>query len=264
MSGKNDIAGMVVIGGIGLLGYYFLRQSGSVVPRVGGGSIAPPIVNELRKIGEKKEDTGKGTTIIKLPEQSVTFPSLGTSDFSKLLEKLIIKKPGESSKVSKKETKKEQKSTKTIDYTQPSAASWAQFTQEVWGAKPGEWSASQGGIVATFSEIQKFGMPRSYLEWLKYPYSVPAAKKEVERKETIGIFGEPGEMLKAPKSLLKEPAKKETKKEFPSTPIKPYTYAKKSTSKSTTKKKKKIVDKPPDLPGGHWVRSGNGWTWVRD
>jgi len=255
------ITDAIVLGGVAVAGYMVMKNTGG-----GGTSPVRYITRVPRTISPVEKPVTKEPQsvpmIINLPSESVTFPAPKLPSVTSLLPPIPSEEPKTPTVTAVTKTPAPTKKEKTVDYTKPSPESWREYCKEVKGSLPGQVNPKTGGTIASFSEIQRFGMPRSYLEWLKYPYSVPAAKKEIERKEIIGIFDEPGEMLRAPKSLLEKPAKKETKKEFPSTPIKPYTYAKTKPAKATSKKKTK-EKRPPALPGITWKRSGSGWIPVR-
>ena len=280
------ITDIVVLGGVAVAGYFILKGGG-------GADGRPEPIQYISKVPLGLSPAEKPVTrepqsvpmIINLPSESVTFPAPKLPSVTSLLPPIPseeLKTPTVSavtktpmvSAVTKTPaaTKKE---IINYGYSEPSSESWRQFTKEVWGAEPGEFSKSQGGIVASFSEIKRFGMPKDYLRWLKN--RIPT-KKEISKQKTKLEEAGAGHMVEYFERMghggqVTLPSKKEQKvipEKETETKAKPLFYQSmwsdktKTTkpAKSTTKKETK-EKKPPALPGITWQRSGSGWIPVR-
>jgi len=266
------IIDIVVLGGVAVAGYMVMKSTG------GGGGTSP--VRYITKVPQALSPVEKPTIkepqsvpmIINLPSESVTFPAPKLPSPTSLLPQIPFKSFEEPetptvSAVTKTPTPTKKK------YTEPSPESWRAFTKEVWGAEPGQFSKSQGGVVASFSEIQRFGMPSSYINWLKNPYSVPGGKKEVTMEDVPPTWNPKAtfyEQISGGLTTTKKESKVIAEKES-ETKAKPLFYqsmwykkpeSKTKSVKPTTKKEGK-EKKPPALPGITWKKSGSGWIPVR-
>ena len=267
------VENVLVLGGVAVAGYMIMKKAGG-----GGGSSPvryitniPQALSPVEKPVVKEPDSTP--LIINLPSESVTFPAPKLPSVTSLLPPIPSEEPKTPTISAVTKTPTPTKKEKTVDYTKPSPESWRQFTKEVWGAEPGQFSKSQGGVVASFSEIQRFGMPSSYINWLKNPYSVPGGKKEVTMEDVppawnpkATFYEQVSGALTTTKKEQKVIPEKETE-----TKAKPLFYQsmwyKKPKSKTkpvkpTTKKEAK-EKKPPALPGITWKKSGSGWIPVR-
>jgi len=267
------ITDIVVLGGVAVAGYMVMKSAG------GGGGTSP--IRYITKVPQALSPVEKPVTkepqsvpmIINLPSESVTFPAPKLPSPTSLLPQIPFKsfeEPETPTVSAVTKTPAPTKKEKTVDYTKPSPESWRKFTKEVWGAEPGQM-ASDRGIVATFSEIQKFGMPQSYLDWLKNPYSVPGGKKEVTMEDVPPAWNPKATFYEQVSGTLTT-TKKEQKvipEKASETKAKPLFYqsmwsgkTKTKPAKTTTKKETK-EKKPPTLPGITWKHSGSGWIPVR-
>ena len=264
------IEDILILGGVAIAGYMVMRNTG------GGGTSpvryitnVPQALSPVEKPVVKEPDSTP--LVINLPSESVTFPAPKLPSPTSLLPQIPFKNFEEPetpvvSAVTKESTPAKKK------YTEPSPESWRAFTKEVWGAEPGQFSKSQGGVVASFSEIQRFGMPSSYINWLKNPYSVPGGKKEVTMEDIPQAWNPQATFYEQISGGLTT-TKKEEKvipEKASETKLKPLFYQSmwgsksktKTTTKTTTKKETK-EKRPPALPGITWKKSGTGWIPVR-
>jgi len=165
MKGINNI---LVLGGVIIAGYLLLQSGGE-----GGGGTVQYIRSIPRAISPEVKEAPPAPIIIQFPSETVNFPAPKLPSVTSLLPPMptIKTEPVTKAQPVASTPKKERK------YTEPSPESWEKFTTEVWGAKPGEKS-KRGGTVASFEDVKRFGYPKSYLDWLKNPYSVPGGKKQ--------------------------------------------------------------------------------------
>jgi len=275
MKGMKDI---LVLGGVMAAGYLLLQSGDS-----GGGSIQY-IRNIPRSFSPEVKEAPPAPTIIQFPSETVNFPTPKLASLTSLLPPMPTTKtePVKKTQPVTSTPKKEKK------YTEPSPESWEAFTTEVWGSKPGEVNKKWGvGTVASFEDVKRFGYPKSYLDWLKNPYSVPDGKKEPTMEDIPQAWNPQATFYEQVGGLSGgSSSKKSTKK---TTSI---STSKKTTTTTTKKKelnvpsmwnpqatfyeqiggitggnssiiktssKKTVEKKPPALPGVTWVKKGTGW-----
>ena len=263
MKGMKDI---LVLGGVMAAGYLLLQSGDS-----GGGSIQY-IRNIPRSFSPEVKEAPPAPTIIQLPSETVTFPSPKLPTVTSLIPTIpktqSVSKTPQITSTPKKEKK----------YTEPSPESWEAFTTEVWGSKPGEVNKKWGvGTVASFEDVKRFGYPKSYLDWLKNPYSVPGGKKE-PTVEDIPQAWNPQATFYEQVGGMSSPTKKTTSipKKTTTTPKKELNIPSMWNPQATfyeqiggmsggnssivrTSAKKTVEKKPPAMPGIKWIKSGNGW-----
>jgi len=266
MKGMKDI---LVLGGVMAAGYLLLQSGDS-----GGGSIQY-IRNIPRSFSPEVKEAPPAPTIIQLPSENVTFPSPKLPTVTSLIPTIpktqSVSKTPQITSTPKKEKK----------YTEPSPESWEAFTTEVWGSKPGEVNKKWGvGTVASFEDVKMYGFPKSYLNWLQNPYSVPGGKKQPTTEdipqawnpqatfyEQVG--GLNGSTKKTTSTSTAKKTTTATKKKELNIPsmwnpqatfyeqVGGLTGGNSSIVKTTTKKT--VEKKPPALPGVTWIKKGTGW-----
>ena len=260
----KGISNILILGGVIAAGYLLLQSGGD-----GGGSIQY-IRNIPRSFSPEIKEAPPAPTIIQLPSENVTFPSPKLPTVTSLIPTIPhpVSKTPQITSTPKKEKK----------YTEPSPESWEAFTTEVWGSKPGEVNKKWGvGTVASFEDVKRFGYPKSYLDWLQNPYSVPGGKKEPTVEDIpqawnpkATFYEQVGGMSSPTKKTTSIPKKTTTipKKELniPSMWNPQATFYEQiggiSGSNSSivkTSSKKTVEKKPPALPGVTWIKKGTGW-----
>jgi len=269
MKGISDI---VILGGVVAAGYLLL-QSG------GGGSLPQYIQAIPRSFSPEVKETPPAPTIIQLPSESVTFPAPKLPSVSSILPPM----PKTISQPTPQLAPTPITSTTKKRYTEPSAESWEAFTTEVWGSKPGEMNKKWGvGTVASFEDVKRFGYPKSYLDWLKNPYSIPGGKKQPTIEDIPQAWNPQATFYEQIGGITGGSSKK-TSKKTTSSDKKTITTKKKelnipsmwnpqasfyeqiggitggSSSIVRTTPKKTTEKKPPSLPGITWVKKGSGW-----
>jgi len=260
------IEDILILGGVAIAGYMIMRGTGGT----GGGTSPvryitniPQALSPVEKPVVKEPDSTP--MIINLPSESITFPAPKLPSPTSLLPQIPFKNFEEPetqvvSAVTKKPTPTPTKKSESI---KPSRETWAEYTLEKYGLRPGE---SRGGeTILRFEQLPAY--PESYLRWLE-------SKKEKKISETVPPTWNPKATFYEQISGGLTTTKKEQKvipEKASESKVKPLFYqsmwykkpeSKTKSVKPTTKKESK-EKKPPALPGITWKKSGSGWIPVR-
>jgi len=251
------ITDAIVLGGVAVAGYMVMKNTGG-----GGTSPVRYITRVPRTISPVEKPVTKEPQsvpmIINLPSESVTFPAPKLPSVTSLLPPIPSEEPKTPtiSAVTKTPTP-----TKKSESIKPSPETWAEYTLEKYGLRPGE--SGGGRTILRFEQLPAY--PESYLRWLE-------SKKEKKISETVPPTWNPKatfyEQISGGLTTTKKESKVIAEKES-ETKAKPLFYQSMWSGKTKTKPAKGITKKetkekkPPALPGITWKRSGSGWIPVR-
>jgi len=251
------ITDAIVLGGVAVAGYMIMKNTGG-----GGTSPVRYITRVPRTISPVEKPVTKEPQsvpmIINLPSESVTFPAPKLPSVTSLLPPIPSEEPKTPtiSAVTKTPTP-----TKKSESIKPSPETWAEYTLEKYGLRPGE--SGGGRTILRFEQLPAY--PESYLRWLE-------SKKEKKISETVPPTWNPKatfyEQISGGLTTTKKESKVIAEKES-ETKAKPLFYQSMWSGKTKTKPAKGITKKetkekkPPALPGITWKRSGSGWIPVR-
>ena len=254
------IEDILILGGVAIAGYMIMKKAGGG----GGGSPVRYITNIPQALSPVEKPVVKEPDstplIINLPSESVTFPAPGLPSVTSLLPPIPSEEPKTPTISAVTKTPAPTKKSESI---KPSPETWAEYTLEKYGLRPGE--SGGGRTILRFEQLPAY--PESYLKWLE-------GKKEKKISETVPSRWNPKATFYEQISGGLTTTKKEQKvipEKASESKVKPLFYqsmwykkpeSKTKSVKPTTKKESK-EKKPPALPGITWKKSGSGWIPVR-